>query len=178
MKENKNVSIGKKIKNIRISLGDNMEEFGKRLSPVATKGTISKWENGKYIPNNPRLQQIAKLGNVSMKYLLEVEPKKNANNGIGKTPFSLKINTKNNQYNISGFYYIQKEWVTLNGEYGLFLYFIFGTESHDFADVLKEIAKAILEPIEYPKKENGKIPIFYIEKLEKVYTVKKMRFEV
>lgn len=67
---NKN-EIGQRIKNIRATLGLNMEEFGKKISPPATKGTISNWENGNYLPNNERLRQITEIGNVSMTYLLE-----------------------------------------------------------------------------------------------------------
>ncbi|MFJ7952193.1 helix-turn-helix domain-containing protein [Lysinibacillus sp. NPDC096418] len=179
MDENKNIAIGKRIKNIRVSLGNNMEEFGKRLSPVATKGTVSKWENGKYIPSNDRLRQIAELGNVTMDFLLEGDKKIDGNNGIGNTSFSVKIHTrKNNVYDISGFYFIQREWMVLNGDFGLFLNFIFETDSHDFEDVLKGTAKEILNQIEYPKNENGKIAIFYVEQDEKTYRVKKMGFEV
>ena len=63
-------AIGSRIKLIRTSLGLSMEEFGKMLRPVATKGTVSKWENGKYIPNGERLKNIAALGNTTVAYLL------------------------------------------------------------------------------------------------------------
>lgn len=62
--------IADKIRTIRLNLGMSMDEFGKHLSPVATKGTISKWENGRYIPNNTRLQQIADLGDTTTEDLL------------------------------------------------------------------------------------------------------------
>lgn len=170
--------MGNRIHAIRVGLGDTMEQFGKRLSPIATKGTISKWENGKYIPNNERLKQIAELGNVEITYLLEGEQKENVSEGIGNTRFSFEIDTKNDSFNISGFYFIQKEWLMLNGGYGLFIHFIFETSSHDFADVLKDIAKKILNNTEYPKNENGRMPIFFVEPFEKTYTVKKMGFEI
>ncbi|EAD9138940.1 helix-turn-helix transcriptional regulator [Listeria monocytogenes] len=63
-------SIGERIRDIRISLGLTMEEFGKQLYPPATKGTISKWENGKYLPNRSRLTQIAELGKVDTSFLI------------------------------------------------------------------------------------------------------------
>lgn len=63
-------TIGSRIKLIRSNLGLSMEEFGKMLNPVATKGTVSKWENGKYIPNNERLKTIADLGNTTAAFLL------------------------------------------------------------------------------------------------------------
>lgn len=114
-----------------------------------------------------------------MDFLLEGDKKIDGNNGIGNTPFSVKIHTrKNNVHDITGFYYIQREWMVLDGEFGLFLKFIFETDSHDFEDVLKGTAKEILNQIDYPKNENGKIAIFYVEQDEKTYRVKKMGFEV
>lgn len=64
------VSVGKRIKNIRLSLGYTMEEFGQKLNPIATKGTVSKWENGRYLPNNGRLNDIAFYGRISVDELL------------------------------------------------------------------------------------------------------------
>lgn len=66
-----NKEIGSRIKSIRISQGLSMEEFGKKFEPKATKGTVSNWENGNYLPNNERLKRIAELGEVTMTYLLE-----------------------------------------------------------------------------------------------------------
>lgn len=63
------LDVGQRIKNIRISLGDNMEEFGKRINPSVTKGTVSNWEKGKYIPNPVRLLQIANIGNCTTTFL-------------------------------------------------------------------------------------------------------------
>lgn len=71
MNENDGKQIGTRIKSVRVSKGMTMEEFGGQLSPKASKGTISKWENGRYLPNNDRLKQIAEIGNVSINYLLE-----------------------------------------------------------------------------------------------------------
>lgn len=63
------MDLGFKIKNIRIKLGDNMEDFGKRIKPLVTKGTVSNWEKGKYTPNSDRLKQIAELGNITVEEL-------------------------------------------------------------------------------------------------------------
>lgn len=60
--------VGHKIKTIRIQMGLTTEEFGKELT--ATKGTVSKWENGHYLPNNERLKRIAELGNITVEQLL------------------------------------------------------------------------------------------------------------
>lgn len=67
-------SIGERIKMIRIQLGCNMEEFGNKLDPPVAKGTISKWESGKYIPNTDRLHQIAKLVDIRPAYLMSGNP--------------------------------------------------------------------------------------------------------
>lgn len=95
--------IADKIRTIRLNLGMNMDEFGKRLSPVATKGTISKWENGKYIPNNTRLKQIAELGDTTTEDLLNDKVHNNfhvilkqlrINKGLTQKQLGILINKK------------------------------------------------------------------------------------
>ncbi|MGK4179341.1 helix-turn-helix domain-containing protein [Lapidilactobacillus dextrinicus] len=58
------------IREIRRSLGETMEEFGKHFIPSADKSIVSRWELGKSIPNAKRLKKIAELGNVSTEFLL------------------------------------------------------------------------------------------------------------
>lgn len=65
-----NKAIGKRIKSIRKNLGLTTEKFADLFDPPASKGTISKWENGHYLPNNERLKLIAELGNMSVDQLL------------------------------------------------------------------------------------------------------------
>lgn len=68
--------IGKRIKQIRLSLGSSMIKFGEQIdeiSPVKS-GVISNWENGKQIPNKKRISKIAKLGNISINELLYGNP--------------------------------------------------------------------------------------------------------
>lgn len=62
--------VGRKIRMIRESKGMTTEAFAEIFEPPASKGTVSKWENGKYLPNNKRLVKIAELGNVSVNDLL------------------------------------------------------------------------------------------------------------
>lgn len=62
--------IGQRIKSIRLNLGVNMEDFGKMFDPKASKGVVSNWENSYNKPNNKRIKEIAKMGNVSVDYLL------------------------------------------------------------------------------------------------------------
>lgn len=69
MKKNPD-EVGRKIRMIRESKGMTTEAFAEIFEPPASKGTVSKWENGKYLPNNKRLVKIAELGNVSVNDLL------------------------------------------------------------------------------------------------------------
>lgn len=66
-----NKAIGMRIKSIRLHLGLSTEKFAKQFHEhPPSKGTISKWENGHYLPNNERLKKIAELGNTTVEYLL------------------------------------------------------------------------------------------------------------
>ncbi|WP_024526210.1 helix-turn-helix domain-containing protein [Levilactobacillus brevis] len=65
--------LGQQIKTIRVNLGLTMEEFIERVDGKSGKlrsGTVNNWENGKNAPNKKRLAAIAKLGNVTVEYLL------------------------------------------------------------------------------------------------------------
>lgn len=53
------IKVGNRIKNIRLSLGLTMEEFGKLFDVVALKSNVSGWEKGKHLPNANRLKKIA-----------------------------------------------------------------------------------------------------------------------
>lgn len=66
----KHRTTGARIKQIRLSLGLNMEEFGKKFKPVASKSIVSRWEKGVSLPSAERLSLIAKIGNVPVNYLL------------------------------------------------------------------------------------------------------------
>lgn len=66
------MTLGQRIKEIRLERGETTSEFAKHLT--ASKGTVSKWENGKYEPNRKRLKKIAKLGNTTVDELLHGKP--------------------------------------------------------------------------------------------------------
>lgn len=51
------MTLGQKIKEHRLNLGETMEEFGKRFN--AKSGVVSNWENNKQKPNNKRLKILA-----------------------------------------------------------------------------------------------------------------------
>lgn len=53
--------VGKRIRSIRNQLGMTTNEFGNLFNPPASKGTVSKWENGRYLPNNERLKIISDI---------------------------------------------------------------------------------------------------------------------
>ncbi len=57
-----------RIKELRLSLGINQVEFGKRIS--VTKQCVSNWENGNIQPSIDMLVKIATTFSVSADYLL------------------------------------------------------------------------------------------------------------
>lgn len=61
-------AVGQRIKSIRLSKGMTLEEFGKLFG--ASRGNVSLWEKGSSIPNNERLKQISKIGDLSVDELL------------------------------------------------------------------------------------------------------------
>lgn len=70
MKQNdiNKIEVGQRIKNIRLSKGMTLEEFGKIFN--ATKGNVLKWEKGQSLPNPERLKTIAKIADISVNSLL------------------------------------------------------------------------------------------------------------
>ncbi len=68
---------GKRIKELRTSLGINQIEFGKRLN--VTKQSVSNWENGNIQPSIDMLVTIAKVYSVSTDYLLGLIPLRTLN---------------------------------------------------------------------------------------------------
>ncbi len=65
---------GKRIKELRVSLGMNQVEFGKALS--VTKQSVSNWENGNILPSIDMLIKIAESFSVSTDYLLGLSDKR------------------------------------------------------------------------------------------------------
>lgn len=72
MNNEQKISLGKRIHNIRLSLGLSLNEFAKLVDPngKAQSGTVANWEKGRNAPNKKRLARIAKLGNISVDELL------------------------------------------------------------------------------------------------------------
>ena len=70
--ENDTMTLGQRIKQIRLERGETTVEFGRYL--LASKGTVSKWENDKYQPSPARLKRIAELGDTTVDELLHGKP--------------------------------------------------------------------------------------------------------
>ncbi|MGE7366066.1 helix-turn-helix domain-containing protein [Desemzia incerta] len=62
------LEVGQRIKSIRQSKGMTLEDFAKLIN--ATVPAVSNWENGRNLPNNERLVEIAKQGKTSVNELL------------------------------------------------------------------------------------------------------------
>ncbi|KAA9293730.1 MULTISPECIES: helix-turn-helix domain-containing protein [Aerococcus] len=64
-------NVGKRIKKIRVDRGWSLEAFGEKIEdPPVKPGIISRWENGKSLPNNQRIKAIADLGGITVDELL------------------------------------------------------------------------------------------------------------
>lgn len=63
------ISLGEKIKNIRLDLGETMETFGERFN--TSKGTVNNWEKDRNRPNKNNLKIIADAANISVSELLD-----------------------------------------------------------------------------------------------------------
>lgn len=63
---------GLRIKQIRLARKLSMQEFAKLVDPngKAQSGTVANWETGKNAPNKKRLEKIAKIGDVSVDFLI------------------------------------------------------------------------------------------------------------
>lgn len=63
---------GERIKDIRLELGETLEEFGKRFN--TSKATVFYWEKGRNLPNKSNLKKIAELGGLSVEDLIYRKP--------------------------------------------------------------------------------------------------------
>ncbi|HEM3198266.1 TPA: helix-turn-helix transcriptional regulator [Streptococcus suis 14A] len=53
------MELGERIRAIRVTMGETMEQFGKRFN--TSKGTVNNWEKGRNAPNKANLKKIAEL---------------------------------------------------------------------------------------------------------------------
>ena len=60
-------STGERIKDIRLELGETLEQFGERFN--TSKVTVFNWEKGRNLPNKSNLKKIAEIGGVSVEEL-------------------------------------------------------------------------------------------------------------
>lgn len=84
------IKIGKFIATLRRQAGFTQEVLGDKLG-VSNK-TISRWENGNYMPDIEMLQLLSNEFNVSINELLSGE--KNSNENSGTQPIQIDVTTK------------------------------------------------------------------------------------
>lgn len=66
------MSLGQRIKRIRLERGETLEEFGKHFD--TPKATVWNWESERNNPHKKNLKRIAKLGNATVDELLHGKP--------------------------------------------------------------------------------------------------------
>ena len=71
MKKKEDIILGKRIKDIRISLNYDQKRFAKEIG--ATVSALSNWENGRNKPNMEKLSKIAKIGDTTVEKLLYLD---------------------------------------------------------------------------------------------------------
>lgn len=67
---NSATNLSEGIKRLRKELKMTQSEFGKLFTPPATKGIVSKWENGKSVPSNERLDRLSEITGLSVENLI------------------------------------------------------------------------------------------------------------
>ena len=68
------MSLGERIKQIRLERGETMGEFGKRFEPAVADSNVSRWERDINEPHPANLNKIAVLGNMTIDELLHGQP--------------------------------------------------------------------------------------------------------
>ena len=61
-------AVGRRIRNIRLSKGLTLDDFGEILK--ADISNISRWENGKMLPSKNRIYKISKFAGITVNQLL------------------------------------------------------------------------------------------------------------
>lgn len=75
------MSLGQRIKQIRLERGETLEEFGQAIRKrsnkdlKSNKSNVSRWERDENVPNDFTLKSIGELGNTTVDELLYHESK-------------------------------------------------------------------------------------------------------
>lgn len=69
MDNKQNIIIGKRLKELRIA-NDMEQQYVAHIMGYKSDTTISKWENGKNLPNGGKLAKLAQLFNTTTDYIL------------------------------------------------------------------------------------------------------------
>lgn len=99
------MSVGERIKELRLNKGMTMEEFANLID--SGKSNVSRWERGENIPNDLTLTKIAELGDISVEELLYGKQGKITTNNITATP-------QGNKYTIVIKEGNQDRWITVD----------------------------------------------------------------
>ena len=70
--EHDTMTLGQRIKQIRLERGETLEEFGEHFD--TPKATVWNWESERNNPHKKNLKRIAKLGNTTVDELLHGKP--------------------------------------------------------------------------------------------------------
>ena len=76
---------GERIKDIRLELGETLEEFGERFN--TSKATVFNWEKGRNLPNKSNLKEIAEIGGIPVKDLIST-------NSLGERIKRIRVSRK------------------------------------------------------------------------------------
>ena len=75
LEPNSHLSLGERIKSIRISKGETMEEFALSVGLTSSgKSAVSRWERGLSAPSADTMKKIANHGGISVQFLVTGKP--------------------------------------------------------------------------------------------------------
>ncbi|WP_240332467.1 helix-turn-helix domain-containing protein [Granulicatella sp. zg-ZJ] len=137
-----NIEVGLRIKQIRLSLGETMEQFGERFN--TSKGTVNNWEKGRNFPNKKNLLEIAQLDKISVDELLygnilEIARK--------------EINSTINFYKSIGFNYVDFDYISqkvfdeFKKEYSAYTQIFGKTNNHTSFKSLPKLKERVKEEV-------------------------------
>ena len=101
------MSLGERIKQIRLERGETLEEFGQAIRKrsnkdlKSNKSNVSRWERDENVPNDFTLESIAKLGNTTVDELLHGKPT-NDDIAMDLIDFYIKHNEKLGKRGLAG----------------------------------------------------------------------------
>lgn len=144
MKKKEDIILGKRIKDIRISLNYDQKRFAKEIG--ATVSALSNWENGRNKPNMEKLSKIAKIGDTTVEKLLYLdklefeERMRNRDTDLREFVFE-ELVIFLNELKYSEFNYVVRESEKINKIVSL----IIKSETDDKEEKLKEFVNDLVD---------------------------------